>query len=142
MLRQICLPGEAQSFSLSCSESHCNTMRVRGFSRRLSKPILFAGLSAGAYSFSSPRLPTPGIFGASSSLPHLSRTVSVLRMATTTAATLPSWADLAESSAASPVGKALNEEVSLRSEGKGSASRENTLRKFGQEEEPVGAGGV
>lgn len=50
---------------------------------------------------------------------------------TTTATTaLPSWADLKDTLSSTPVGKALNEEVELRKQGKGSAHVHSTLRKF------------
>ena len=94
-----------------------------GIFRHLSRPLVLAGLSLSAHSFTSPHSATLG-------------RASVLAMSSTTA-TMPSWAELAEQSASTPVGKALNNEVALRKEGNGSAARENTLRKFGKDEEPV-----
>ncbi|KAL7566886.1 hypothetical protein ACA910_021373 [Epithemia clementina (nom. ined.)] len=49
----------------------------------------------------------------------------------------PSWVDLMAQSAATQAGKALNHEMHLRSQGRGSASRENTLRKFDKYAEPA-----
>jgi hypothetical protein len=46
-----------------------------------------------------------------------------------------------ERSAATSVGKALNDEVALRKEGEGSAARENTLRKFGRGKHILGSQG-
>jgi len=48
-----------------------------------------------------------------------------------------SWTTLQDQTAATPVGKALNDEVQLRQTGQGSAARENTLRKFGSKAEPA-----
>ena len=48
-----------------------------------------------------------------------------------------SWSDLQEKVGMTAVGAALNEEVKLRSEGKGSAHVQNKLRKFDSDDEPV-----
>ena len=53
-----------------------------------------------------------------------------------TATTIPSWADLQDSVASTPVGKALKTEVELRKTGAGSAHVHSTLRTFGSKEEP------
>ena len=95
-----------------------------GILRQLSRPFLLAGLSLSAHSF------------IQTSLSRGSASFLAMSTATTTAS-VPSWTDLVERSAANPVGKALNKEVSLRKEGKGSAARENTLRKFGRDGEPI-----
>jgi len=50
--------------------------------------------------------------------------------------TVPTWEELKQQSAASSVGKALNDEVEHRLEGEGSAHVQNTLRKFGKEGNP------
>eukprot|EP00977_Amphora_coffeiformis_P018753 scaffold6695_cov155-Amphora_coffeaeformis.AAC.6 len=90
---------------------------------RLSRAM--PGFSLSAHSFIQPRI-------------CRGRAASFLAMSSTaTTAAVPSWTDLVEQAAATPVGKALNNEVSLRKEGKGSAARENTLRKFGRDGEPV-----
>lgn len=49
---------------------------------------------------------------------------------------VPSWADLTSQVATTPVGQALNNEVELRKNGKGSAHVQNTLRKFDSDEDP------
>ena len=105
-----------------------STMGILG--QRLSRPLIVAGLSlSGAYSFTLP----------SSKSSTLGPRAWVLAMSSTTSAAtqLPSWSDLADQAASTTVGQALNAEVALRREGNGSAARENTLRKFGKEEEPV-----
>ncbi len=53
-----------------------------------------------------------------------------------TSTTLPSWTDLSDQIGATPVGQALNHEVKIRLEGKGSAHVQNKLRKFDSDEEP------
>lgn len=116
-----------------------------GILQHLSRPLFIAGLGAGAYSFSHSPASTTSFHHHSRLLPQIlfagQSSVSSLAMSTTTASSsttsVPSWSDLAKESAATPVGKALNTEVSLRKEGKGSAARENTLRKFGRQGEPV-----
>lgn len=104
---------------------------------RLTRPFLFfVGLgTAGVHSFSQ--------FGSSVDFPRsagLKTPRSTLAMSATASATtssVPSWTDLADQAAATPVGRALNAEVALRKQGRGSAARENTLRKFDREGEPV-----
>lgn len=99
-----------------------------GFLRQLSRSLLLVGYSWSAYSFTTTHHPGGLLFR--------NRPSTFLAMSSTTTTT-PSWTDLIEQAASTPVGKALNTEVSLRKEGKGSASRENTLRTFGREGEPV-----
>jgi len=63
---------------------------------------------------------------------HPSRTSQfpILHMSSSTATTVPSWQNLQAMVAETPVGKALNQEVELRKQGKGSAHVQNTLRLF------------
>eukprot|EP00979_Chaetoceros_neogracilis_P001997 scaffold361_cov265-Chaetoceros_neogracile.AAC.7 len=49
---------------------------------------------------------------------------------------IPSWNDLKDSSAAQPIGAALNDEVEVRKSGKGSAHASNKLRLFDAKEQP------
>ena len=91
---------------------------------QLSRSFLLAGFGLSAHSFIQQRVARGSA-------------TSFLAMSSATTAAVPSWTDLAERAGATPVGKALNNEVSLRKEGKGSAARENTLRKFGRDGEPV-----
>ena len=115
-------------FELARRGTKLSTMGILG--QWLLRPLLVAGLSlSGAYSFTLP----------SSKSSTLGQRASVLAMSSTTSAAtqLPSWSDLADQAASTAVGQALNAEVALRREGNGSAARENTLRKFGKEEEPV-----
>ena len=60
--------------------------------------------------------------------PHLA--MSAAAATTTSATTLPSWTDLTQQIATTPVGQALNAEVELRRTGQGSAHVHNTLRTF------------
>lgn len=60
--------------------------------------------------------------------PHQSRPSTA--MMATTAATIPSWSDLKKTVGETSVGNALNEEETLRLEGKGSAHVSNKLRTF------------
>ena len=106
--------------------------------RRLSRSFVVTGLSVslGTFSFSHSRyLSPPRAAGQAFSSGARASSLSMSTASTTTA--LPSWADLVEQAAATPVGKALNNEVALRKEGKGSAARENTLRTFGRDGEPL-----
>jgi hypothetical protein len=48
-----------------------------------------------------------------------------------------SWSDLQDKVGTTAVGTALNNEVKLRSQGKGSAHVQNKLRKFDSNEEPA-----
>lgn len=69
--------------------------------------------------------------------PILLRTVTLSATSPTTAATMvPSWTDLVNELSKTPVGLALNQEVELRKQGKGSAHVHNTLRKFDSDEDP------
>ena len=61
---------------------------------------------------------------------------SFLHMSTASATTLPSWTDLASRVATTPVGQALNQEVELRKQGRGSAHVQNKLRKFDSDKDP------
>lgn len=97
-----------------------------GILRQLTRSVVLASLSLSAHSF----LPPGGVF-------HSKGASLFLAMSTASTTSVPSWTDLVEQSAATPVGKALNKEVSLRKEGKGSASRENTLRTFGRDGDPI-----
>jgi glutathione S-transferase len=95
-----------------------------------------------AHSFLSP---IQGIKSASPTIPpfQVTRVASfasakILAMsasATTTATTVPSWADLKNNVGSTPVGKALYDEVDLRKEGAGSPHVQSTLRKFGSQDE-------
>jgi hypothetical protein len=62
--------------------------------------------------------------------------LATMSMSSATATTIPSWADLQDSVASTPVGKALKDEVEIRKEGAGSAHVHSTLRLFGSKEEP------
>jgi hypothetical protein len=64
------------------------------------------------------------------SAPRLSMSSSA-----TETTTVPSWADLTDKVATTAVGRALNAEVKLRKEGKGSAHVQNTLRLFASDDE-------
>lgn len=55
---------------------------------------------------------------------------------TTDAVRSYSWSDLQRQVGGTVVGMALNAEVELRSQGKGSAHVQNKLRQFGSEDEP------
>lgn len=71
--------------------------------------------------------------------PRLLSTASSMSSSAGTGATevILSWSDLQNKVGTSLVGAALNNEVKLRSEGKGSAHVQNKLRKFGSNDEPV-----
>jgi hypothetical protein len=66
-----------------------------------------------------------------------SRSCFLSMSSSTQAPTVPSWADLTIQVAATPFGRALNKEVELRKEGKGSAHVHNKLRKFDSNENPT-----
>jgi hypothetical protein len=51
-------------------------------------------------------------------------------MATKAAVALPSWTDIQSTVAKTPVGKTLNDEAELRTQGKGSAHVQSKLRLF------------
>ena len=59
-----------------------------------------------------------------------------LHMSSTTATAVPSWEDLTSEVANTEIGQALNKEVEIRKEGKGSAHVQNKLRQFGKDESP------
>ncbi len=59
------------------------------------------------------------------------------KMSTTSDVAALSWSDLQKMVGETSVGTALNNESSLRLEGKGSAHVQNRLRKFDSDDEPV-----
>jgi len=61
---------------------------------------------------------------------------TALKMSSSSTTTIPSWIDLKKESESTPVGKALVNEVELRSKGEGSAHVSNKLRQFNSEKEP------
>jgi glutathione S-transferase len=61
---------------------------------------------------------------------------TILKRTVMSATKVPSWSDLQQTAGATKVGAALNEEVLRRSKGDGSAHVQNTLRKFGKDNEP------
>ena len=71
-----------------------------------------------------------------SSSSNTPKPTSILKMSTATD-TIPSWADLQSKSKSTFAGKALENEMALRQEGKGSAFVHNTLRKFQSDETPL-----
>lgn len=78
------------------------------------------------------------LYTSSSALAPQSRTR--LKMSSTInepTTSLPSWNDLVEQAGGRKVGKALNQEVALRQQGKGSAHVQNSIRTFGSSEEPA-----
>lgn len=142
-MRQLPFSCHLSAFSFSHNRSFSCKRVVFIFSTRnmkipihLFRPLVFAGISFSAHSF----IHRPSFNRPLSVQPFSTKSAwqSVLSMSSATASSaIPAWGDLAEQSAATPIGKALNDEVSLRKEGKGSAARENTLRKFGRDGEPV-----
>ena len=69
-------------------------------------------------------------FSAIHSLSQQQNQNTALRMTATSAAAAPAWTDLQSTIGETSVGKALNTEVELRSQGKGSAHVQNKLRLF------------
>ncbi|CAJ1953934.1 unnamed protein product [Cylindrotheca closterium] len=55
---------------------------------------------------------------------------------TSTATTVPSWETLQSDVGETPVGRALNEQIKLRADGKGSPHVQNKLRKFQSDADP------
>ena len=105
---------------------HATTMKIP---YQLARPLLVAGLTWSTCAFVQNPLRTAWA-------PY--RGTRVLAMSSSTvSATLPSWSDLVQQSSTTAAGKALNDEVALRKKGEGSAARENTLRMFGRDGEPV-----
>ena len=67
---------------------------------------------------------------------HRPSPATIASMSTATE-TVPSWTDLQSKSKSTFAGKALENEMTIRKDGQGSAFVHNTLRKFQSEETPV-----